>query len=128
MQALCYLATVNPHILKLSLCSSPLQGLFYILPPSNVSDPVENEAYSMTTMEFHDHTLSYRLSKNGFSSGTTVRNIWVAGLHQPTLGVLVDGMDWETWQEIEENGSYYVHLTELTLTVDTEFSVVLTPK
>ena len=52
----------------------------------------------------------------------------MAGLQQPTLGVLVDGMDWETWQEVEENGSYYVHLTELTLTADTEFSVVLTPK
>ena len=54
--------------------------------------------------------------------------MWVAGLHQPTLGVLVDGMDWETWQEVEENGSYYVHLADLTLTVDTEFSIVLTPK
>ena len=89
---------------------------------------MENEAYSLATMEFHDRSLTYRLSKNGYSSGTKVRNVWVAGLHQPTLGVLVDGMDWETWQEVEENGSYYVHLADLTLTVDTEFSIVLTPK
>jgi len=103
------------------------EGQLYLDDGSSI-DPVETEAYSLATMEFHDHTLSYKLSKNVFSSGTTVRNVWVAGLHQPTSGVLVDGTDWETWQEVEENGSYYVHLTELPLTVDTEFSVVLIPK
>ena len=79
-------------------------------------------------MEFLDRRLTFRFSKNGFSSGTRVKDVWVAGLHQPTLGVLVDEAEWETWQEVEENGSYYVHLTDLTLTVDTEFSIDFTTK
>ena len=95
---------------------------------THTSDPLENEAYSLATMEILDRRLTYRFSKNGFSSGATLRDVWVAGFHQQTSGVLVDGTDWETWQEVEENGSYYVHLTDLALTVDTEFSIVFTPK
>ena len=110
-----------------------VQDLFYILILTHdftihTSDPLENEAYSLATMEFLDRRLTYQFSKNGFSSGTAVRDVWVAGFQQPTTGVLVDGADWETWQEVEENGSYYVHLTDLTLTVDTEFSIVFIQK
>ena len=125
-----YLATDNPHILNV-LYLHALCGAYFIFVIKSIphnSDPLENEAFSLATMEFHERSLTYRLSNNGYSSGTTVRNVWVAGLHQPTLGVLVDGMDWQTWQEVEENGSYYVHVAELTLTVDTEFSIVLTPQ
>merc|ERR1712130_597259 len=103
------------------------EGQLYMDDGSSI-DPLENEAYSLATMEFLGRRLTYQFSKNGFSSGTAVRDVWVAGFQQPTTGVLVDGADWETWQEVEENGSYYVHLTDLTLTVDTEFSIVFIQK
>ena len=54
-----------------------------------------------------------------------MKNVWVAGLRQSTSEVLVDGSIWQDWQEFEEGGFFYLHITNLTLIADVEFSIAL---
>ena len=86
---------------------------------------MENSSYSLAELEFLDGTLFYRFSAQNFSSGISVKNVWVAGLRQSTSEVLVDGSIWQDWQEFEEGGFFYLHITNLALSVDAEFSIAL---
>ena len=54
-----------------------------------------------------------------------MKNVWVAGLRQSTSEVLVEGSIWQDWQEFEEGGLFYLHITNLALCVDAEFSIAL---
>ena len=86
---------------------------------------MENSSHSLAELEFLDGTLFYRFSVQSFSSGILVKNVWVAGLRQSTSEVLVDGSIWQDWQEFEEGGLFYLHITNLALSVDAEFSIAL---
>ena len=84
-----------------------------------------NNGYSLAKLEFLDGTLFYRFSAQNFSSGISVKNVWVAGLRQSTSEVLAEGSIWQDWQEFEEGGFFYLHVNNLALSVDAEFSIAL---
>ena len=89
-------------------------------------DPIENNAFSLTKMEFGKNVLSILNEMIGYSSPAIVKNVWIVGLMTEIHEVLVaDGNGNEvesSWRNATENS---VHIFDLNLSILKNFTIQL---
>ena len=97
-------------------------------PPPSLADPLEIGAYSLSRLDFHSRQLTYSLEAGDYRGGVVVASVWVVGLEEATEAVILEGQEWHMWQQEEVEKKYYVHVTNLTVSLEHSFTLTFVPE
>ena len=94
---------------------------------SLLADPLETGAYSLSKLDFHSRQLTYSREAGDYRDGVAAASVWVVGLEEATHAVILEGQEWHMWQEEEVDKKYYVHVTNLTISLEHSFTLTFVP-
>ena len=95
--------------------------------PPSFADPLETGAYSLSRLDFHSRQLSYSLEAGDYRGNVATASVWVVGLEEATQAVILQGQEWLAWEQEEVDHKYYVHVTNLTLSLEHYFTLTFVP-